>query len=209
MRQFVRLYSRPCASWNNWVGASVSLVLRRRDVGGESMASVTAYETKAGRRWRVRYRTPDRRQTDKRGFATKRDARAFAATIEVRKAMGTFVSPAAGRVTVDELAAAWLEKEALRGLVSLPHAGVILADPCSPGLGDAVHRRDHHDRGRGLGHRDGTSMTWDDHSASRARRAVRNFERCGEVPPAGRQSSSRCGEPAAPGRAPTPLPDCV
>lgn len=75
------------------------------------MASVTAYETKAGRRWRVRYRTPDRRQTDKRGFATKRDARAFAATIEVRKAMGTFVSPAAGRVTVYELAAAWLEKK--------------------------------------------------------------------------------------------------
>lgn len=41
------------------------------------MATVEAYETKSGRRWRVRYRTPDRRQTDKRGFATKRDARAF------------------------------------------------------------------------------------------------------------------------------------
>ncbi|MDG5484627.1 site-specific integrase [Mycolicibacterium gadium] len=75
------------------------------------MATVEAYETKTGRRWRVRYRTPDRRQTDKRGFATKRDARAFAATIEVRKTMGTFVSPTAGRVSVDELATAWLEKK--------------------------------------------------------------------------------------------------
>lgn len=75
------------------------------------MATVGAYETKAGRRWRVRYRTPDRRQTDKRGFANKRDARAFAATIEVRKASGDFVSPAAGRVIVDELARAWLEKK--------------------------------------------------------------------------------------------------
>lgn len=73
------------------------------------MATVGAYETKAGRRWRVRYRTPDRRQTGKRGFANKRDARAFAATIEVRKASGDFVSPTAGRVTVDELARAWLE----------------------------------------------------------------------------------------------------
>lgn len=75
------------------------------------MATVEAYGTKSGRRWRVRYRTPDRRQTDKRGFATKRDARAFAATIEARKALGTFVSTAAGRVTVDELAQAWLDKK--------------------------------------------------------------------------------------------------
>jgi hypothetical protein len=46
----------------------------------------------AGRRWRVRYRTPDWRQTDKRGSVTKRDAREFAATIEVRKEAGHFVS---------------------------------------------------------------------------------------------------------------------
>ncbi len=32
------------------------------------MGSVTPYETAAGKRYRVRYRTPDRRQTDKRGF---------------------------------------------------------------------------------------------------------------------------------------------
>jgi hypothetical protein len=37
------------------------------------MGTVTPYETKAGRRWRVRYRTPEHRQTDKRGFKTRRD----------------------------------------------------------------------------------------------------------------------------------------
>lgn len=49
------------------------------------MATVNRYSTAAGTRWRVRYRTPDHRQTDKRGFKTKRDADAFAATGEVKK----------------------------------------------------------------------------------------------------------------------------
>ena len=36
------------------------------------MATVEAYTTTRGeRRWRVRYRTPERRQTDKRGFRVK------------------------------------------------------------------------------------------------------------------------------------------
>ena len=77
------------------------------------MATVGSYATKAGRRWRVRYRTPDRRQTDRRGFATKRDALAFAATIEVRKASGEFVATSAGHITVGELAPAWLDKKRL------------------------------------------------------------------------------------------------
>ncbi len=49
------------------------------------MASVEAYETSTGRRYRVRYRTPERRQTDKRGFRTKREAEDFLATVEVSK----------------------------------------------------------------------------------------------------------------------------
>lgn len=75
------------------------------------MSTVGSYETKAGRRWRVRHRTPDGRQTDKRGFATKRDARAFAALIEVQKASGEYVSRSAGLATVGELASPWLEKK--------------------------------------------------------------------------------------------------
>ena len=37
----------------------------------------------------VRYRTPQRTQTKKRGFKTKRDAQDFAATVEVEKMTGT------------------------------------------------------------------------------------------------------------------------
>jgi hypothetical protein len=47
------------------------------------MGSVTAYETKAGKRYRVRYRTPERAQTDKRGFETKKAAELFLASVEV------------------------------------------------------------------------------------------------------------------------------
>jgi hypothetical protein len=75
------------------------------------MAAVGSYQTRAGRRWRVRYRTPDRRQTDKRGFATRREAQVYASTIEVRKAGGDFVSALAGRITIGELAHVWLHKK--------------------------------------------------------------------------------------------------
>lgn len=67
------------------------------------MATIEAYETNAGRRYRVRYRTPERRSTDKRGFRTKRDAEAFAATVEVSKLRGEFIDATASRATVGEL----------------------------------------------------------------------------------------------------------
>ena len=75
------------------------------------MAKIEAYQTKAGKRWRVRYRTPDRRQTDKRGFTTKRDAEAWASTVEVTKMRGEYVAPKLGRVTVGELGPAWLDRQ--------------------------------------------------------------------------------------------------
>jgi len=75
------------------------------------MAQVTSYQTAQGKRYRVRYRTPDRRQTDKRGFRTKREAEAFAATVEVAKMRGEYVAPSLGRVTVDELAGDWLARK--------------------------------------------------------------------------------------------------
>jgi Arm domain-containing DNA-binding protein/integrase-like protein len=59
----------------------------------------------------VRYRTPDRRSTRKRGFKTQRDAKAFANSVEVRKATGDYVAPAQGRVTVADLAADWLARK--------------------------------------------------------------------------------------------------
>lgn len=75
------------------------------------MAQVVAYETKAGKRYRVRYRTPENRQTDKRGFKRKRDAVQFAATIEVAKLKGEYVNPADARRTVDSLGPGWLERQ--------------------------------------------------------------------------------------------------
>jgi integrase len=76
------------------------------------MATIEKYETTSGAtRYRVRYPTPNRRQTDKRGFKTKRDAEAFAATVEVEKLTGSYVAPALGKVTVGELGPEWLARQ--------------------------------------------------------------------------------------------------
>jgi len=61
--------------------------------------------------YRVRYRKPDRKQTDKRGFRRKIDAEKFAATVEVLKMSGDYVAPSLGRITVGELAPKWLERK--------------------------------------------------------------------------------------------------
>ncbi|KZF01034.1 integrase [Rhodococcus sp. EPR-157] len=51
---------------------------------------------------------PDHRQTTKRGFKTKRDAEAFANTVEVQKLTGDYVAPVLGRASVSGLAPEWL-----------------------------------------------------------------------------------------------------
>jgi integrase len=76
------------------------------------MATISKYQTANGATlYRVRYRTPDHRQTDKRGFKTKRDAEAFANTVEVKKLTGDYIPQTAGRVTIAELAPAWLARK--------------------------------------------------------------------------------------------------
>ena len=76
------------------------------------MATVEKYQTASGATlYRVRYRKPDNRQTDKRGFTTKRDAERFAATVEVGKMRGEYVAPSHARMTVGELGPAWLERQ--------------------------------------------------------------------------------------------------
>jgi integrase len=73
------------------------------------MATIESYETSTGaKRYTVRYRTPQRTQTKKRGFTTMRAAREFAATVEVRKLTGAYVNPSAGKVVFGELAESWL-----------------------------------------------------------------------------------------------------
>lgn len=74
------------------------------------MATVEQYQTSAGvRRYMVRYRTPDKTQTKKRGFLTKAAARDFASTVEVRKLEGSYIAPAAGKITFAVYAESWLE----------------------------------------------------------------------------------------------------
>jgi integrase len=76
------------------------------------MATISKYQTASGATlYRVRYRTPDHRQTDKRGFTTKRDAEAFAATVEVSKLRGDYIAPKLGRVTVADLATVWMGRQ--------------------------------------------------------------------------------------------------
>lgn len=76
------------------------------------MATIEKYTTSAGEtRYMVRYRKPDHRQTKKRGFTTKRDAEAYAATVEVQKLSGSYVSPSLGRIKVSQLADEWLARK--------------------------------------------------------------------------------------------------
>ena len=73
------------------------------------MATVSSYETAGGKRWEVRYRTPERTTTRKRGFTSKRQAQDFAATVEVEKMTGSYVAPSAGRITLGEVAELWMQ----------------------------------------------------------------------------------------------------
>ena len=76
------------------------------------MATIERYQNASGEtRYAVRYRTPSHRQTRKRGFTTKRDAQMFAATVEVSKARGEYISTSAGRVTIGELGLPWLARQ--------------------------------------------------------------------------------------------------
>jgi hypothetical protein len=76
------------------------------------MATTEKYQNASGATlYRVRYRTPDNKQTDKRGFKTKREATDFAAQVEVSKARGEYVAASLGRVTIGELGPAWLARQ--------------------------------------------------------------------------------------------------
>lgn len=75
------------------------------------MGSIEPYTIAQGKRYRVIYRKPDHRQTQRRGFKTKREAELFLATIEVAKAKGEFIDAGAARLTVGALGAAWLDTQ--------------------------------------------------------------------------------------------------
>ena len=72
------------------------------------MASIEPYETSSGRRYRVRYRDPERRSRERAGFRTKRAAEEYLAEISVAASRGEYIVPNASRVTVGELGPLWL-----------------------------------------------------------------------------------------------------
>jgi integrase len=89
-------------------GLALLLATIHRQLNAEGMGSIEPYETSAGRRYRVRYRKPDRSQTQKRGFRTKRDAERYLATQEVAQMRGEWVDPSRSRVDVAVVAADWI-----------------------------------------------------------------------------------------------------
>ena len=83
------------------------------------MGSISSYETSAGKRYRVRYRTPDHMQTDKREFRTKREAEGFLASVEVSKLRGEWVDPTRSRITVADWATHWYDAQLQLKLTTL------------------------------------------------------------------------------------------
>src|SRR5690625_2297224 len=75
------------------------------------MATIEPYELRSGKRYMVKYRTPDRQQTTKRGFRTKREAQQWLNKTEHEKSTGEFIHPSAGKVTIGELGPDWLDRK--------------------------------------------------------------------------------------------------
>jgi integrase len=71
------------------------------------MGTIYSYQSTAGKRYRIVYRTPERKQTSKRGFRTKREAEQFLAIVEVSKLRGEWIDSTRSRVSVAELASEW------------------------------------------------------------------------------------------------------
>ncbi len=75
------------------------------------MGSISPYESAKGRRYRVRYRKPDRTEAEKRGFTTIREAQLYLSMVTVSKAKGEYIDPAASRVPVRMFADSWLRSK--------------------------------------------------------------------------------------------------
>lgn len=75
------------------------------------MASIEAYVTSRGeKRYRVRYRKPDHKSTDKRGFKRKKDAELWAAEhVVTALADGTYVDPVKTRIPFGNLYHRWYD----------------------------------------------------------------------------------------------------
>ncbi|TFB84466.1 site-specific integrase [Cryobacterium algoricola] len=75
------------------------------------MGSIESYVTASGKRYRVLYRRPDHRQTQKRGFRTKKDAELYLSAVEIKKATGEYIDATASKATIATLGADWLASQ--------------------------------------------------------------------------------------------------
>lgn len=70
-----------------------------------------AKRSKRGYKWEVAYPKPDGKWTRKRGFETQRDAQLWAEQNGSNVQAGTYIAPADGRLTVEELGKQWLSRQ--------------------------------------------------------------------------------------------------
>ena len=115
------------------------------------MGSVHAYTTaEGGRMYRISYRRPNHKQTNVRGFHTKREAQLRLAELEISKSRGEYVDPADSRATI---------RDPWRGLAQLENCGseavdlpvdrFELADPRRAEVGETPRRCNSLFRGAG------------------------------------------------------------
>ncbi|TFC85797.1 site-specific integrase [Cryobacterium sp. TmT2-59] len=72
------------------------------------MGSIEKYTTKAGVRYVVKYRDPDRKSREKGGFARRKDAEGYLADITVATNRGEYVDPRTAKVTIHDLGVEWI-----------------------------------------------------------------------------------------------------
>ena len=87
--------------------------LERTLRGRESrrVGSTERYSSDGGRRYRARYRDPERRSKAKAGFLTRREAEAFLNAVSTSVAHGAYIDPSDARATVGDLGPGWLETQ--------------------------------------------------------------------------------------------------
>ena len=120
------------------------------------MATTEKYQTTSGATlYAVRYRKPDHGTTRKRGFRTKRDAEAFAATVEGQSDGAPYVAPSVGRITVSELGPAWPTTARPHETVRMAVLCERVAYPYRAAVGQHPNRRSAPYRHTGVGRRVG------------------------------------------------------
>ena len=75
------------------------------------MGSISSYDTGDGKRYRVRYRDPDRASREKNGFTRKKDAEDYLAQITVSSLRGEYVDPKSAKSTIRELGSEWIANQ--------------------------------------------------------------------------------------------------